>query len=579
MRNTINEGYNLRASTRDKHVYSTFSIQAARKVFGRELSDKATDEELRMCIKKDVWEYLEPSYITKGAIPSRMFLTPKKLPNGDIDRIKGRIVAGGHRQDRSLYEENEISSPTVALTSVIAMAALAAREGHHVMTLDHKAAYLNARMEGPPVEMMLSPEVSEILCTIDSKYRRYIRKDGKIAVRLKKALYGCVQSAVLWYRELSSTLEQLGFQKNPYDICSFTRMSNGAIDKILVYVDDLFITSKTEDALQKIANALGAKYPTVTVKTGLQHDFLGIHWDFSTQGQAALSMEGYVKDVISKFQVKKKKSTPATDSLFLNDSNSPLLGKIKRESFHSCVMTLHYLAKRTRPDILTAVSFCATRVLFPTEEDSKKLDRILGFLLGTQHQRLILEIGSKLQLRAYVDSSFGVYEDGKSVTGVVIMLGGATIYVKSSKQKIVTRSSTESELVGISDALSQILWSREFLIQQGVSLGPAVVYQDNQSTICLASKGRSTSDRSRHIKIRYFFVTHYIDAKEIVIEYLPTAEMVADILTKPLHGSLFLKFAAAMTGAAKAVEPVEIPKRHLLHKESDCTRQLSTSQL
>ena len=84
MRNTINEGYNLRASTRDKHVYSTFSIQAARKVFGRELSDKATDEELRMCIKKDVWEYLEPSYITKGAIPSRMFLTPKKLPNGDI---------------------------------------------------------------------------------------------------------------------------------------------------------------------------------------------------------------------------------------------------------------------------------------------------------------------------------------------------------------------------------------------------------------------------------------------------------------------------------------------------------------
>lgn len=137
-------------------------------------------------------------------------------------------------------------------------------------------------------------------------------------------------------------------------------------------------------------------------------------------------------------------------------------------------MTLHYLAKRTRPDILTAVSFCATRVLFQTEEDSKKLDRILGFLLGTQHQQLILKIGSKLQLRAYVDSSFGVYEDEKSVAGIVIMLGGATIYVKSSKQKIVTRSSTESELVGMSDALSQILWSREFLLQQGLSLGPAV---------------------------------------------------------------------------------------------------------
>ena len=126
-----------------------------------------------------------------------MFLTSRKLLTGDIDRIKGRIVGGGHRQDRSLYIDNEKSSPTVALTSVVAMAALAARKGHHVMTLDHKAAYLNASMEGSPVEMMLSPEVSEILCSIDPNYNKFIRRDGKIAVKLKKALYGCVQSAVL----------------------------------------------------------------------------------------------------------------------------------------------------------------------------------------------------------------------------------------------------------------------------------------------------------------------------------------------------------------------------------------------
>ena len=87
VRNSINKGYNLRTSTRDKHVYSTFFIKAARKVFGKELSGKATDEELRMCIQKDVWEYLEPTYVTKGAIPSRMLLTPKKSPHSAIDRI------------------------------------------------------------------------------------------------------------------------------------------------------------------------------------------------------------------------------------------------------------------------------------------------------------------------------------------------------------------------------------------------------------------------------------------------------------------------------------------------------------
>ena len=252
-------------------------------------------------------------------------------------------------------------------------------------------------------------------------------------------------------------------------------------------------------------------------------------------------------------------------------------------------MILHYLAKRTRPDILTAVSFCATRVLSPTEEYDKKLNRILGFLLRTQHQQLILKTGNKLQLRAYVDASFGVYKDGKSVTGIVLVLGDATIYVKSSKQKIVTRSSTESELVGISDALSQILWTREFLIRQGLSIGPAVVYQDNQSTIFLANKGRSTSERSRHTKIRYFFVAHYVEAKEIEIEieYLPTADVIADILTKPLHGSLFLKFAAIMTGtptklpstfAEVIYAEVISPQTHMLQTKQSPLLELSAAQ-
>lgn len=81
------------------------------------------------------------------------------------------------------------------------------------MTLDHKAAYLNATMEGHPVEMLMSPEVVEILCDIDAACRKFVRPDKKIAVRLKKALYGCVQSAILWYNELTATLEGMGFSR------------------------------------------------------------------------------------------------------------------------------------------------------------------------------------------------------------------------------------------------------------------------------------------------------------------------------------------------------------------------------
>jgi hypothetical protein len=128
------------------------------------------------------------------------------------------------------------------------------------------------------------------------------------------------------------------------------------------------------------------------------------------------------------------------------------------------------------------------------------------------------------------------------------MLGNAVIHVKSSKQKIVTLSSIESELVAISNALTHILWAREYVISSRIPLGPIVLYQDNLSTICLANKGRSTSERTRHIKIRYFFIRHYIDTYEITIKHMPTADMIADIMTKPLHGSLFSKMAAILSG-------------------------------
>ena len=82
----------------------------------------------------------------------------------------------------------------------------------------------------------------------------------------------------------------------------------------------------------------------------------------------------------------------------------------------------------------------------------------------------------------------------------------------------MTRSSTESELVAISDSLSQILWTSGYMKTAGMELGPVILYQDNKSTIFLANKGRPTSERTRLIKIRYFLINHYINTKKIVLE-------------------------------------------------------------
>ena len=463
MRNALNTGYNLRQSTVIKHVYATLTIKAASSLFGEDVIKEAVTLELTHCVSKGVFKGLMASESTESAIPSKMFLTPKKLPSGALDKIIARLVAGGHRQDRSLYTDQETSSPTASITAVFAQAAIAAHRGDSVLTLDHKAAYLNAAMKGPIVKMILSKDVSTILCSISKDFKIYLRANGTILVQLEKALYGCIQSAVLWYDELSSTLEGLGYTKNPYDTCVFNKIREGQIDTILVYVDDLLLTSRSQVELHSVANALRSRYGGVTVKTGTQHDFLGISWDFRVPGEVSLRMEGYVSNILSKYNVTKHAKTPATEALFHSNKDSAKLTPEKQQLFHSCVMELHYLAKRIRQDILTAVSYCATRVLSPDDDDLKKLERILSYLLYTKSQGMVLRIGQKIELKAYVDASFGTYDDMKSVTGMVLMIGNATVYVKSGKQKIVTRSSTEAELVGLSDALSQILWTREFL--------------------------------------------------------------------------------------------------------------------
>jgi ABC-type nitrate/sulfonate/bicarbonate transport system substrate-binding protein len=139
-----------------------------------------------------------------------------------------------------------------------------------------------------------------------------------------------------------------------------------------------------------------------------------------------------------------------------------------------------------------------------------------------------------------VDASFGIHEDGKSHSGLSISLGSGSILSKSVKQRIVTKSSTEAELVAESDFASEAIFSRDFLQAQGIDTSSAIIYQDNQSTISMIKNGGSKSDRTRHVNIRYFWSKERVDSGDISIVYLPTDDMIADVLTKPLQGDKFV---------------------------------------
>ena len=167
----------------------------------------------------------------------------------------------------------------------------------------------------------------------------------------------------------------------------------------------------------------------------------------------------------------------------------------------------------------------------------------MKYLNATPDLTLTLRIEGPIRVTAYVDASFATHgSDMKSHTGVYITLGLGAIYCRSSKQKLVTKSSTEAELVGISDALPQIIWFKHFLEAQGHPPAPAHIWEDNESTICLAKTGRSCSERSRHIEIRYFWIHDFLTSGQVTLMHMHTDKMIADMFTKPLQGSKFKLF-------------------------------------
>jgi hypothetical protein len=137
----------------------------------------------------------------------------------------------------------------------------------------------------------------------------------------------------------------------------------------------------------------------------------------------------------------------------------------------------------------------------------------------------------------------------KGHMGGGITLGTGFPFVTSTKQKLNTRSSTESELVAVDGCIPVICWTHYFLESQGYGVFENILYQDNQSAILLEKNGKTSSSKwTKHINIRYFFVTSRIVNNELSVEWCPTGQMIADYMTKPLQGTLFQQFRDHIMG-------------------------------
>lgn len=173
-----------------------------------------------------------------------------------------------------------------------------------------------------------------------------------------------------------------------------------------------------------------------------------------------VDMTAYIEKCTKDRVFGRSATSPARDDLFEEPVDSPTLSDSGKASFHSSVAQLLYLCKRTRTESLCAVNHLASRVDKCTEDDEIKLERVLNYLNSTKDRKVILKKGGVVSMEAFIDASFGAHTDGRSRTGIAIVMNGICVGAWSSKQKLNTKSSTEAEIVGLSDGLSHVIWMR-----------------------------------------------------------------------------------------------------------------------
>ena len=536
-------------------VFQQMSLKAGIKKYGERAIDGMT-KELRQMHMRDSFISRKKSELTLSEWRSRCEAVNliKEKKSGEI---KGRCCADGRNQ-RAYITKEESASPTAATEAVILTSLIEAKEERKVITLDIPNAFIQTYLEdkNERIILVLRDVTVELLIAVapevyTKEYVHHERGEKVLYLECTNVIYGTIKAALLFYIKFKKDIEAKGFKLNPYDRCVANKIINGKQMTVLWHVDDLKASHAEKKVLDEFVEYLQGIYDdeeigTIKVNEGPVYEFVGMKLDFSKKGKLRVNMIDYVKKIIEEFNYdlsERKIKTPAADHLFQTNEDAGKLNKKMKEDYHTFVAKSLFLCKRGRPDIQTAVAFLTTRVQEPDVDDWKKLVRMLSYLKYTAELILTLKADDFNIASWFIDASYAVHPDMKGHTGAGMTLGKGAVYSRSTKQKINTKSSTESELVGVDDILPQILWTNQFMRAQGWGMKETIVYQDNKSAILLENNGRlSSSSRTKHINTRFFFVKDCIERKELTIKFLGTNEMWSDFYTKPLQGKKFIEF-------------------------------------
>lgn len=480
---------------------------------------KGMNEEYDSLMKAGTWTLVDKP-IDKNVVNYRWIYKAKTDAQGHITRYKARLVAQGYTQEYGVDYE-EVFAPVVRQTTFRTLLAVAGKQKLTVRHLDVKNAFLNGVLE--ETIYMAQPRGFEVKGS-----------ESKVC-RLNKNIYGLKQAAKVWNDKLNSILIKEQYEQSQVDLCLYSKRRGSDTAYIIIYVDDIIIASNNVKYIDEMYKKLNNFFELVDL--GNINYYLGIEIIKNEDDFYSINQTCYIDKLLKIYGMDDAK-----------DSEIPLdVGYGKREDktdkvdvkqYQKLIGALIYLATNTRVNIAASVSILSRKMNCPTHTDWIEAKRVIRYLKGTKHLKLVL--GSRKReekgiLLGYSDADWAQdVEDRKSNTGYLFKFNGGTVSWACRKQSCVALSSTKAEYIALAETCQEAVWLRNLLKDfNEEQTQPTVIFEDNQSCIKLVNKDKY-SKRTKHVSTKYHFVKNLKDTGITNYLYCPTEVMVADILTKPL---------------------------------------------
>lgn len=266
------------------------------------------------------------------------------------------------------------------------------------------------------------------------------------------------------------------------------------------------------------------------------------------ENQLCLSQKAYITKILKDFNLFGHEfspvGTPMEPNLTLLPAEEGYLASEKdRKWYQSAVGSLMYLMLCTRPDIAYAISQLSRFAANPTEKHKTAVKHLFRYLKGTSGFGLVFDSSHRDRgLFGYTDANWARDHDRRSTGGYLFLLFGTVLTWSSKRQATVALSSCEAEYIAETEAAKEAIWLRR-LLRNFNFVGPSTVkiMGDNRGALALA-KNPEFHSRTKHIEIKYHFVREKVAEGLVELEWVGTADNLADGMTKPLPTAAFQAF-------------------------------------